>query len=328
MSMMTKIEEVYKSLCDQSNPLYFDTYSVVKSRLEKSYLPYVRDVLPFRTDHGIDHINRILEKLSHFLQPHLPVAGNTEGRIIDLENLNLLLNAVLWHDVGNLYGRLDHAANIVKIYERVGSFLYDPPHQDWILKIAQGHSGENNIERKIEDESKAIYDSIIYPRFLSALLRISDEIDEDQRRVESRLMSKVPKECEAYWQFCLCNQSILPIYQNDSLGNVSLIIKIVCKMPKANIDIKWGKNLGEVIGIEEYVSRLDKINEERIYCNKFLQQYSALYFRSIDRLETEIAVCDEEGNIIDRIQYVLDDNKKGNDFFKDDVVMKKLGRDK
>jgi len=41
MSMMTKIEEVYKSLCDQSNPLYFDIYSVVKSRLEKSYLPYV-----------------------------------------------------------------------------------------------------------------------------------------------------------------------------------------------------------------------------------------------------------------------------------------------
>ena len=322
--MTTKIEEVYQILSRKSNPLYFDTYALVKSRLDKSYFPFLRDVQPFRTDHGIEHINRILEKLSHFLRPHLPVPGNTEGRIIDLENLNLLLNATLWHDLGNLYGRSDHAQNIAKIFGGVSTFLYDPPHSELILKIAQGHCGENSIERVIEDESTVIYDSVIYAQFLSALLRISDEIDEDQRRVETRLISKVPKECEAYWRFCSCNESIMPIYQGDSLGNVSLEIKVMCKMPKEAVYAKWGKNSNEVICISEYVSRLSKMNKERMYCNKFLRQYSALYFRNIDRINAEIHVYDEKGSTADKIAFSFNDSSTETDFFGDKTIMKIL----
>ncbi len=321
---MNKIEEIYQEMCNRSNPLYFSTYSLVKSRLEKSYFPYLRDVQPFKTDHGIGHVDRILEKFSHFLNPHLPVSGNPRERIIDLENLNLLMHAVLWHDLGNLFGRIDHPQNIKKVFNGVKSFLYEPPHQEWILKVAEGHSGAESIERKIEDTPITIYDYTIYPRFLSALLRISDEIDEDQRRVESRVFSNAPRECEAYWKFCLFTESIIPVYRMDSLGNVDLDIQIRCKMGGKDIKGEWGKNGSMVTAINEYISRVNKINEERIYCNKFLQQYSALYFRKIEKIRTEITIISDENEIADRISFDFTDDRKKDDFFEDDHVEKTL----
>lgn len=321
---MIKMEDLYRDMCEKSNPLYFYAYSLLKSRLEKSYFPYLRDVQSFKTDHGVGHINRILEKLSHFLQPHLPLPGNPDERIIDIENLNLLMHAVLWHDLGNLYGRLDHPQNITEMFDEVKSFLYEPPHQNWILKIAQAHSGVGSIEKKIDEGSATIYDSVIYPQFLSALLRISDEIDEDCRRAEGRVISSVPKEKKAYWQFCLLNESIIPVYQIDSLGNAALEIQIKSKMKDKEIWGKWGKNAGEVTVIGEYISRVNKINEERIYCNKFLQQYSALYFRKIDRITTEVKICDEKDKTLDKILFVFTDDIKSSEFFNDEGINKTL----
>lgn len=323
---MIKIEEVYQDMCNKTNALYFYAYSVVKSRLEKSYFPYLRDVQPYKTDHGIGHINRILEKLSHFLKPHLPLSGNPNERIIDIENLNLLMHAILWHDLGNLYGRTDHPQNITKVFDRVKSFLYEPSHQEWILKIAEAHSGTESIERKIGVTSVTIYDSVIYPQFLSALLRISDEIDEDCRRVEGRVFSIVPNENKAYWRFCLLNESIIPVYKADSLGNLELEIQIKCKMGDKDIVAKWGKNANEVTAIQEYISRVNKINEERIYCNKYLQQYSALYFYKIDKIITEITICNEKGETLDKLLFAFSDDKKGPDFFNCTDIKNTLGK--
>lgn len=321
---MIRIEEVYQKMCERNNPLYFYTYFLVKSRLEKSYFPCLRDVQPFKTDHGIGHINRILEKLSHFLYPHLPLPENLNDRIIDMENLNLLMHAVLWHDLGNLYGRENHSQNITKVFEEVKSFLYEPPHQKWILKIAQAHSGPGSIENYIEETSATIYDSVIYPRFLSALLRISDEIDEDSRRVEGRVTSILPEEETAFWQLCLCTDSIIPVYQTDSLGNAALEIQVKCRMRDKVIGAKWGKKTSEVTAVNEYISRINKMNEERIYCNKFLQQYSALYFRKIDRINTKIIIYDENDKEIDKITFVFTDDKKENDFFNNEDIKKIL----
>jgi len=317
---MLKLEDVYRGMCDRGNDLYFYTYFLVKSRLEKSYFPYLRDVQPFKTDHGIGHINRILEKLLHFLRPHLPLPGNPDERIIDIENLNLLMHAVLWHDLGNLYGRIDHTQNIKNIFDGVKSFLYELPHQEWILKIAEAHSGIESIEKKVGESFVTIYDNVIYPQFLSALLRISDEIDEDCRRAEGRIFSNVPKENEAYWQFCLLNESIIPIYKKDSLSNISLEILIKCKMSKKDIWAKWGKNAGEVKAIHEYIFRVNKINKERMYCNKYLQQYSALYFRNIDGIRLEITICNEGNEITDKLSFYFTDDKKEDDFLNNEII--------
>jgi len=319
---MIKIEEEYKKMCMEHQPLYFYTYEVVKGRLEKSYFPYLRDVQPFKTDHGIDHINRILEKLSHFLKQHLPLPGQLNSRIIDIENLNLLMHAVLWHDLGNLYGRSDHAQNINEIFNTVKSFLYEPHHQEWIPKIAKAHSGAGSIEKKIGETSVNIYDSVIYPQFLSALLRISDELDEDCRRSEGRILFTVPQKNVAYLQFCQCNNSITPVYRSNSRGDMMLEIQINSKMRSKDIKTIWKKDAGDVTAIEEYIFRVNKINDERIYCNKFLQEHSALYFHKIDKIAIDITISDEEDKTLDKIHFDFTDDKKSHDFFNNNNIKK------
>jgi hypothetical protein len=329
MVTITPIEEKYRDLCDKVNPVYFHTYSVVKSRLTKDYLPCVRDVQPFMTDHGVGHVDRIFEKLYRFLEPHLPVSGNPDGRIIDLENLNLLMHSVLWHDIGNVYGRADHAKNIVKIFKNVGSFLYDSYHLDYIAKIAEGHSGSNSIEKSLKDASVIIHDSVIFPQFLSALLRISDEIDEDDRRatpIAVPTLPMFPKGSEAYWNFCRCTPSIVPIYQQDSLGNFKLMIIVNARIMGKDICNMWCKDSGKVQAIEEYVSRLDKINRERIYSNKFLEKNSKLYFRRIECVRAEVRICDDTGMAIDTMSFDFSDSTSVSDFFEDDDIKRTLGK--
>lgn len=318
---MTRIEEIYRDMCEKRGSiLYYQTYAVVKSRLVTSYFPYIKDIQPFMTDHGIGHVDRILEKISHFLEPHLPIPGNPNERIIDLENLNILMHGVLWHDMGNLYGRVDHEKNIVKIFDTVKTFLYDPIHQDFIVRISRAHSGKGSIEREIEEACRTVHDSAIYPQFLSALLRISDEIDEDQRRIESRAFSLVPKENQAYWKFCSVNESVIPVYHRDSLGNVLLEIKISSKILKDELYQRFGKNAQQVALVEDYIARVNKINTERIYCNKFLQECSAIYFHRVDRITLEIFISDEHGGTLDKISFDFDDRTVVADFFNSDSV--------
>jgi len=322
-----KIEEIYKEMCEKKNKsLYFYTYSVVKSILEKSYFPYLRDAKPFMTDHGIGHINRILEKISRFLMPHVPLEGNPNDRILDIENLNLLMHSILWHDIGNLYGRSNHPQNICKIFNEVKSFLYDSLYHEWILKIAKGHSGEGNIEKEIENISYVtIYDSEIYPRFLAALLRISDEIDEDRRRIGERVISIVPEANQPYWRFCFCNESIIPAYEMNTLSGTALEIQINCRMTVDDIKSKWGKNDSEVKAIEEYISRIYKINQERVYCNKFLRQQT-FYFCEISRIKLKITICDDSNNMLDNMSFTFTDDEKESDFFNNDDAKSMLSK--
>jgi len=51
-----------------------------------------------------------------------------------------------------MYGRSNHEKNIKPIFDKVKTFLYDPMHQEWILKIGQAHCGENSIEHKLKTQ--------------------------------------------------------------------------------------------------------------------------------------------------------------------------------
>jgi len=86
------------------------------------------------------------------------------------------------HDVGNMYGRSNHEKNIKPIFDKVKTFLYDPMHQEWYSQNWTSTLWRNSIEQQIEDPTITIHDFVLYPRFLSALLRIADEMDEGRTK--------------------------------------------------------------------------------------------------------------------------------------------------
>lgn len=314
-----QIETAFQRLCEgYEAPAprldLYHVYQAAKSRLQTRYYPYVRDREPYMTDHGPGHIERVLEKLGGLLAYHIPRPGAEfpSERLLNLYELNLLLSAVIWHDIGNLYGRSDHANSIHRIFDQVREFLYDDHEVEWIPKIAKAHSGYGSIDHHIELDSTYVHDLPIYPRFLAALLRFADEIEEDSRRIGARIYDDVPSGRKAYWFFCKCNQSVRVVPDLEGCT-----ISVDSKIQRQEL---WGQLYKErtdgtsdgVLGIEEYVRRVDKINEERKYCNGFLERYH--YYRAIRCIDLDLKVYEAEA-VADQIAFKFTDTQGYSDFF-------------
>lgn len=308
---------VFQKMCEGYKTPMLDLYHVyqaAKSRLETRYYPYVRDREQYMTDHGPGHIGRILEKLSGLLTYYIPSPGTElpNDRLLNLYELNLLLSSVIWHDIGNLYGRSTHATSAGTIFDQVKRFLYDDYEIEWVPKIVKAHSGDGAIERYIDVESTYVHDLPIYPMFLAALLRFADEIDEDSRRIGEKVYDIIPEQKKAYWFFCKCNQSvrIVPDLEGCTISVDSKIQKqeVWCELGKERAD----GSLDRVIGIEEYVGRLDKMNEERKYCNGFLERHH--HYRPIKCLDIDLKIY-EADSAVDQIAFRFTDSEGYNDFF-------------
>lgn len=74
---LNPLENSFLEVCkEDSNYMeYFYIYMATKSILKRYYYPYIRDVNPFFTDHGENHIERIFERLFSLLKPHLIIYG-------------------------------------------------------------------------------------------------------------------------------------------------------------------------------------------------------------------------------------------------------------
>lgn len=311
-----QIEIVFREMCQGYKVPRYDIYHVyqaTKARLNTQYYPYIRDKQPFMTDHGIGHISRVLEKLGLLLKPHIPLDGEVpDERSLNLYELNLLLNSTIWHDIGNLYGRIDHPQNISKVFKIASEFLYDDHDKEWIRKIAQAHAGEKTIESIIEVDSLYIHEFCIYPRFLAALLRFADELDEDRRRIGEKIYSDIPDGNKVYWFFCKCNNSI-----NVAPDLEGSTVLFDCKIGKEELFGNFQKEIGngkdtQVTAIEELIQRIDKINQARMYCNKFLE--GPHYFRQIKWIDLDMKIYQNDA-IIDKIEFRFSDSQGYPEFF-------------
>lgn len=312
-----QIEMIFQKMCEGYKTPKSDLYHIyqaAKSRLETQYYPYIKDREPYMTDHGPGHIGRVLEKLGGLLTYLIPSPGAEfpSERLLNLYELGLLLSSVIWHDIGNLYGRIDHPKSIRMVFDLAKGFLYDDHEIEWIPKIAKAHSGDGAIERNIEVESTYVHDLPIYPKFLAALIRFADEIEEDSRRIGAKVYNDIPEKKKAYWFFCKCNQSVRVVPDLEGCT-----ISVDSKIQKQEVWRELGKeradgSVDRVIGIEEYIGRLDKINGERRYCNRFLERHH--YYRPIRWLDLGLKIY-EGDSIVDQIAFRFTDSQGYNDFF-------------
>lgn len=323
------IEDAFLEICQERDEYleYYYTYIATKIILQKHYYQYIKDRNPWYTDHGINHINRILRRLFDLLRPHLLTDNDTitpmarklissdkTSKKLNAYELYLLLTTVLWHDIGNLYGRTDHEKNINKYFKKAKDFLHDRSSCEWIEKIANAHSGTNAIEGNIDIISKNEGDFTFYPKFLAALLRLADELDEDKERIGAKVYDEVPKENQIYWFFCKCNDSI-KVETGDFPEQTKVVIE--GRMDKSELFKKYQKqnktgDYEEVCGIDEYISRIEKINNERKYCKEFLIPH---YFKCPTAIELKLRIYNDQ-EFIKTIHFIFDDSKSGEDFFK------------
>jgi hypothetical protein len=260
---------------------YFFTYYSQKLVLLNHFYPHVKGVLPGFTDHGPEHIIRIMKLYKKMLKNNIPTLSDSEevpsGSALNFYEIYLLLCATVWHDVGNLFGRDQHNEKISDVINRLeNNFFVDKDMEKYAIQIAKAHTGEGGVGKKISLEDTDYQNAEICLRFLGALLRFADELEEGEVRMDNQyyesMKDQIPNDQKIYWETSRCIKRVVPNPDESA-------VKIRAKISKNDLFKLFAKDGKEVALIDELVFRVDKMNQERIYYMEFVRKY--IYYNEI-----------------------------------------------
>lgn len=246
----------------------------------------------YLTDHGPDHIKTVIERASTLVYTAI-------GKKPSAYEVYLLLAAIHIHDLGNFFGRASHEINAEKVMVELGPMLGDDVEKFTIREIAQAHGGKINNDKdkigrlQLEDH---IFSQRIRPRFLAALLRLADELADDNTRASRFMLDKgiIPQASVVYHQYAKSLRSV-------KVNGDSVSLKF--SLTEEDIKQKFGKGAGRVFLIDEIYERTMKTHRERMYCMRFLRPEI-----NIDRISVSMDIYSKGfSQKLDSIEYKLEE---------------------
>jgi hypothetical protein len=291
----------------------FLAYLAMREKIAVDYLPIINSAAPFINDHSRRHLQRVLAHIESLLQRHFPTGSGPIADIPSTRSLTwadtmILLNALIWHDIGNMHGRHGHAARVHECFGAVSGYLYEEPLADYIKQVAEAHSGADAISRLIP-ASHAVgsyQGEDVHPQFLASVLRFADELDEDQRRISPAEWSDldiVPAKNKRFWFFCQANTSIR-VTAEPGPQILKAVVEISSHVPAQHFDLKFPSDASEVSALQEYFRRLIKLDNERRYCNQFMR--TGYYHPGVDSLRVVLRTHDKGRRPSDGVTYKFD----------------------
>ena len=256
----------------------------------------------FLTDHGPKHIDTVIRRASSLLaHPEQSFPKFTPYEIY------ILILAIHFHDVGNIFGRAGHENKHSHVMKQLGVVLgNEMVERQAILRIASAHGGRINGDKdtisQLPHEDFVLGQPVRY-RALAALLRFADELADDSHRAARYVeqLQVIPEESEVYHAYA---KSLHSVFVDPG----SRLIRLRYSFLREDAIQKYGKGvggqpLGQVYLLDEIYERTLKMHLERIYCMRFLQGII-----QVDTIEVTIEVYEDEYSpspCIDKIGYRL-----------------------
>jgi len=189
-------------------------------------------------DHGFHHCERVLNYANKLLDELVKIS---HGRVYDLyeeENFLLKISAYV-HDIGMLCGRENHSihsANIIKACLPSTLMQLNQEEREVLSEIVKRHSSKMPIHDL--DPVRTIRSCFfgrteIRPQLLAILLRLADELDISNARIDEHVYRILSDHCDkrlltgdarVYWIMHRITQG--PIIQGDQQGNLIIQINI------------------------------------------------------------------------------------------------------
>ncbi|MCX7044372.1 MAG: hypothetical protein NTX50_02655 [Candidatus Sumerlaeota bacterium] len=246
-------------------------YEATKIYLETQYYPWIQATCPYYTDHGQRHVQSIIQAASTLTgSARLPQSMSCW----DEYHIYCLLTSILWHDIGMVLERSNHAENSVKAMEAVRECLLpDTTVFNTVSDIVKAHSGQQGlrIPKPSQDITCPVTMAtfILKPKAIAAALRFADEISETRHRISTALLDSVPAEHRLYWEYANCIEACRP----DSARN-RVVLTMEMDIQKAITSYYDPAVKKEIQLIEYAILRLQKLNEERAYCNDWFEGFA------------------------------------------------------
>lgn len=256
-----RLKTEFKSLGETKFGIYTTARAIVLSEIA----PEIKATEPFLTDHGPTHIADVLDNVQSLL-------GEDIKKLNSLE-LYCLILSVLFHDVGNIFDRMEHRKTAAKVFEYVW------PHTERRLEeyrllndIIQAHCGVTRSGSKDTIKNVESVDQLegkkIRLRQIAAIVRFADELAEGQHRTSLFVQEQfgLPPDSEIYHKYA----NITKIMIDRGNNRVALSYTICLKNTKCGLTDDKKNELRTLL---DYVyKRIIKLNQERQYA-KFYSEY-------------------------------------------------------
>lgn len=245
----------------------------------------------FFTAHNAEHFDEVVRYAGQLMNV---LTGDEKTHLTPYE-LYMLLVAIRIHDIGNIYGREEHEKKCFAMLKSFGAVAgSDDAEKKLIGRIAEAHGGKTSTNCKDTigtlEERLELGSGIVRPRLIASIVRFADEICESRRRSAEYLINNggaLPKQSEVFHYYAASIAA-----NTVSMSDKRLTIRYEVK--QEFIQKPWGcAENKEIFLIDEILNRLEKIDRERRYCNRYSRE---LY--TLDSVRASIHILDCEHDIL------------------------------
>jgi hypothetical protein len=249
---------------DNRGDAYFTNYASARAKVLNE-IKQIQGVEPGLSDHGPDHIADVMKQVLAI------ISSDEKTHELSALDLYILLLAVLFHDVGNLFGRTEHNQKIAEAYDFArGVHANVRREKSLVLRAAQAHTGRSSVgdtNTLIELNDKEHFDGeIIKLQSIAAILRFADELAEGPQRTTEFFRTNVGyKDSQVWHQYASCTN----IAVDRGNGRICLTYEIELKEYRSsNNDIDRPQLLELLTKIRSRISKLDQERRyTRYYCD-------------------------------------------------------------
>lgn len=283
MSTKTFEEQLHKKIMedfDQNKGRELTSaYEQARSKLQKVY-EGIRSKEPNLTDHGITHVSNVQQNAIDLL----PDSGKKKLSGIEMYCLGMF---ILFHDVGNVFGRDDHHNKVAEVFDCIrGTNASLRREKTMVVRATRAHTGKaqdgTNDTLKELNEKDHLERQPVRLRELAAILRFADELAEGPQRT-SEFMQKAglyDSESQQFHDYA----NITHISIERSNNRIVLTYEI-------EIDVNKPDELCKFLSF--IFQRIQKLDQERQYARYYSELLAPFKFTEV----TFNFHCD--GNILD-----------------------------
>lgn len=245
----------------KGNALYIKYESIRNAMIDDNFFKEIKGQEPDLSDHSERHIQDVFERA-------YKVIGVEEFKSFNIYEIYCLAIMILFHDVGNIWGRENHhtKSKIAEVYNKYRQNIENyRAEKRIVMEGASAHTGkskhkDNDTLRDINSDS--FEGENIDLKELAAILRFSDELAEGKQRTCSFLIEKnmLNKDSLIYHKYA----QVSNIHIDRKLERISITYDININRP---FNQQEKENLKELI--EFTFNRAVKLDVERRYTKNY-----------------------------------------------------------
>lgn len=270
------VEFLLKNTHGEEGRKLWTVYESTRDEVLTDVLKWIASEEPNLSDHGQDHIADVMNNAALLIglkNEYSDSAIKDRPHEFSAYEMLILIAGILFHDIGNVYGRKSHNVKIQEAWSKLACWkAWGQSEKKSIIDAGRAHTGkkEDAFDNTLEPLSKTTHSFLKQPITLApiaAIIRFADELAEGPQRT-SNFMQKCGLFAEENKIFHQYSSITSPAVIDIAGGRIAL---------KYHIEIDNENYPKEKTKLTEHLSKLLEMTYSRIGKVDFERRYARHY---------------------------------------------------